>query len=492
MDASSASNPKSPLFEGLSILRQEIWTVALVFIVIAGLGVLIVFSLGARYTANASLLMQLGQDYVFVPRSGDAARTAIATIDEVVQSEVEILKSEELKRRVIQAIGYKILLPDQSALWYPQSEGQRQKAEYAALKHLTEGFVAATAPDINVVRLSYKHENAQTAALVLNRWIELYQIYRLDVFVDRDGPLLLQQKQAFEAQLLQADLDYQDFLNRNGVADYVNTRLTFNKLYEQLIDSRYGVDEAMDLNKAKLANLTGRLTKLSPEISVQRDLDLSVPIRMTSLRQQKQELLARYRPDAQPVRDIEAQINALQGLMNSGKGVGEKEHRLGVNPYYQDAMTQKFNTQSDVASLIARRNRLDQSIAEVKKKLEDLNAMEAQYNSLSAQRESLQTNIRNFTNRLYENQAAMAIAKGSGDSVRVVEKARPPEKPTSLRRPVLIFALVFGLITALCAGLVRGLLRRPSNATTQSDRPASKPSAKALGLPVLGQARMKS
>ncbi len=43
-------------------------------------------------------------------------------------------------------------------------------------------------------------------------------------------------------------------------------------------------------------------------------------------------LLARYRPDAQPVRDIEAQIAQLEQGVASGRTNGDGARRSGPNP----------------------------------------------------------------------------------------------------------------------------------------------------------------
>lgn len=468
----------------LKLLMREIWVMALVFGVIFGLGVMVALSQAKTYTAGASLLMQLGQDYVYVPHAGDAARGAIATIDEVVQSEVEILNATELKHRVIERLGYNVIVPSEYPKdWTPRNAAQKEAADTAAMKVLNSGFTTNTAPENNIVRLSFKHENPQSAALILNTLIDLYQKYRHEIFTDVTAPLMTQQKEAFDRRLHEADRSYEDFLLRNGVGDFEAAKATYSKLYDTVMSEIYVADAAMAQTSARLSAVNARLKQQAPEMSIERNLDLSVPTRLLALRQQREELLARYTPTSAPVRDIDEQIRQLEGMMASGRAIGEKDHRIGVNPIYQQLLTEKLQLEAEMAANSGRRGQLQAQADKVTAKLQSLVGIEAEYNSLATERSALQTNIATFTQRIQESQAARQIAEGASDSVRVVNRARPPEKAKSLRKPILIIAFLFGLFTALCAGLLRVFLRKGFVNAEMASR--------TLDLPILAQARAK-
>jgi len=469
----------------LRLLLREAWLIVIVFCVIFGVGALAALKMPSNYTAGASLLMQLSQNYVYDPATGDAARGAIATIDQVVQSEVEILNSTELKKRVIAKLGYKTILPDSPQYWAPKSDAQRQEADQAALKVLQGGFEASTAPQNNVVRLTFKHSDPMAAALILNTWIDEYQVYRRTVFKDTTGPLLERQKQDFDAQLSVADRALQSFLAQHGVGDFQAAKTTYASVYDTVTKSLYDAQSQLATDRAKLAEIEANLKSLSPEMSTERDLDLSVPNKIFALKQQRQELLSRYLPAAQPVKDLDAQIAAYQAMMASGNGVGEQAHKMGVNPIYQDALTQKLNTEADIASLNGRIAQLQDQAAQATAKMQALLGIEAQYNNLSADRDALQNNIKTFTQRIQENDAQQALSKeGLDDTVRVVEKAAMPDKPRSLKRVILILSFLFAGFTALCAGLLRVYTRKGFASADMA--------ARALDLPVLAQAGMKS
>ncbi|MFT3996976.1 MAG: Wzz/FepE/Etk N-terminal domain-containing protein [Asticcacaulis sp.] len=464
------------------LLLREWWLMLLIFAAIFGVGAGFALTLKKSYTADASLLMQLSQDYVYVPHAGDAARGAISTMDEVVQSEVEILNSSELKHRVVEKLGYHVIVPDISATFVPRTEAQRDQADAQAMKALS-ALKTETAPQSNIVRLSFEHANAQSAALILNTFIDLYQKYRHEVFMDVTAPLLENQKAAFDRRLHQADQSYEDFLLRNGVGDFQAAKATYTKLYDTVMSEIYVADTALATARARLSALNARVSQQAPEMSTERQLDLSVPTKILALKQQRAELLTRYTPAAQPVRDLDEQIRALETLQAGGRAIGEKEHKIGVNPIYQQLLTDKLNVEAEIAATSGRRSQLQAQADQVTSKLQSLVGVEAEFNSLSTERAALQSNIATFTQRIQETQAAQEIAEKSQDTVRVVNRARPPDKSKSLQKPVIVLAFLFGAFTALCAGLLRVFLRKGFHNADMA--------SKALEMPVLAQARAK-
>ena len=62
-------------------------------------------TLKTLYPTHSSVLVKLGQEYVYQPRSGDAGRGAVPDNDQMVQSEAEIMGSDAVKMRVVGRLG---------------------------------------------------------------------------------------------------------------------------------------------------------------------------------------------------------------------------------------------------------------------------------------------------------------------------------------------------------------------------------------------------
>ena len=107
-----AARPRYTPTDVGSLLWRDRRLMIVVFAVLLAIGLGVALTMKTRYPAHASLLVRLGPEYVYQPNVGDAARGAIPTNDQLVQSEVEILNSQELRRRVIDELGMAEVAPD--------------------------------------------------------------------------------------------------------------------------------------------------------------------------------------------------------------------------------------------------------------------------------------------------------------------------------------------------------------------------------------------
>jgi len=205
--------------------------------------------------------------------------------------------------------------------------------------------------------------------------------------------------------------------------------------------------------------------------------------KLVGLKLERESLLSRYRPDAQPVRDIEAQIAQLQAGFDTGRTNAPGAQRTGINPVYQTLQSTRNDLAAEVAALQGTVRGYRDQAGQVNFRLQKLAALEPRFIALSRDRDLLQAGVRDFTVRQQQDAASRQIAGESNDNIRVVQRATAATNDKSLRKPVLAFALIFSLFTALCVGLIRMLLR-PGLRTAES-------AALTLELPVLAKACVK-
>lgn len=476
--------PRYSPSEWTGLLWRERVLIALVFAAVFALGTLGVLLLPKNYVAHSSLLVHLGQEYVYQPRAGDAARGAVPQTSDVVQSEVEILSSDELKRRVIRAVGLDAVSPGLAAQWTAAGPERRRVIEGEAVKVLTQGLKIDTAPDIGVVRLSFQHRDPQAAAAILNALVDEYQHYRHEVLSDPASPLIAREKAAFEARLAQADADYQAFQTENGVGDLPAEKASLTVLRQSVSEELYKVEEALTDAQSKVASLNRSLAAAPREIEIQHDVDMSASTKLLQLKLERRDLLSRYKPGAPPVKELDAKIAALEAFAASSGGAVDKDMRLGANPVRQDMERHRVEATAEVAAETHKRDELHRQLDEITKRQQKLTSLESRYQDLSVEREVLQANIRAFAQRQEEARAAQELARNGDDSIRVVERASAPVEGTSLRQPLFALSILFAAFTALCAGLLRVFLRRGFVTPEAAGR--------VLDLPVLATAPLKA
>ena len=466
----------------ITLLWRERFWMALVFGLIVLGGLAFALTLKTVYPAESSVLVRLGQEYVYQPRVGDAARGAVPDSDAVMQSEVEILSSAQLREKVIQRIGLEKLFPDLGKGYATAGEDRQRLLMGRAVAAMGKGLKITTAPGAPVVRLTYEHSDPVLAARVLNTLLEEYLIYRRSILLDPTGPLDAQRK-AFETRLGQADEAYENFLGSNNIGDFEAEKTSLSALQASLEQQKLAADAQLQEREGRLAGLQSQSGQVTPEIGLYRDVDHVAQDKLVELRMQRESLLTRYKPDAAPVHDLDVQIAGLQRAMGQGSVQGEGARRIGVNPVYQTMMSDRIQLTAEIAALRKSSEALAQQVDQVTVRQLRLAQLEPQYQGLTRDRDVLQNNVRDFTVKEQESQAADAIARQGNDNISIIERAVIPTQGKSLKMPVMLLAILFGGFAALCVGLMRMFLR-PGLAT-------SAVAGRTLGLPVLATAGVK-
>ena len=477
-----AARPRYTAVDVGALLWRDRFLMFAIFAVIVAIGLGVALTMKTRYPAHASLLVRLGPEYVYQPNVGDAARGAIPTNDQLVQSEVEILQSQELRRRVIDELGMAEVMPSKAKAYASADPAKKVQMREQAADAMGTNLKVDTAPDNDVVRVTYTDTDPARAALVLNRLLDDYMAYRTSVLQGPSQPVLDQQLKNFMGQLADADAEYVKFLTDNQITDFDAEKTSLNNLQSSQTDEAYRVEARLREIGGRLAEIGRQIASVSPDIKLYQDTDPAAANKLLQLKIDRQDLLSRYTATSQPVKDIDEKIAALQALMAKGAGQSPGAARVGVNPLYQTVQTEQIQLNAEGASMRDRLDALTDQLAQIAARRQKLNEIEPQYLALTQNRQLLQDDVKGLTQKKQEAEAQGAAGRGLG-SVRVVERPTPPSSGKSLKKPILMLALVFAAFTALCAGLARLFMRKGF--------PTAASASRTLDLPVLASAGYK-
>ena len=353
-----------------------------------------------------------------------------------------------------------------------------------AVDQMAKRLEVGAGPDNPAIIVSFEHEDPDVASQVLNAFLEEYLAYRRTVLISPASPVIERQRMLFEDRLAQADKAYQQFLTGNGIGDFAAQRTALTQMQAQIDGQKYTVDAQLQERSGRLAALNSQLAGIPPEIGLYRDANTTDTDKLAQLRLQREDLLSRYLADAQPVRDLDAQIAQLESAIASGRTQTPGARRIGLNPVFQTLQTERIQLTSEIAALKQSQIAYARQAQQVTDQLQKYAGLEPRFLELARDRDVLQGNVRDFSIKEQQDEASRDIAAESNDNIRIVQRATPPSKGKSLKKIVLMLAVAFGVFTALCAGLLRMFLR-PGMPT-----PAS--AARTLELPVLGMATVKA
>ena len=449
------ARPRYGFGDVVGLLFREFWVMIVVFMIVFALGAAAILTLKKTYTASASLFAGVGQEYVYQPRVGQTAdRGQAPNGDQVAQSEAAILSSQIVQQRVVEALGVAAFQDGKPAT------GTAAQQEAAAVRAVAQGLKVATTPGSAVIHVAYESDDAAKSAQILNAVIDQYLIRRREVFQDHASPAIGAQREAFQDDLEAADVAYEQFQRSNDVGDFAATKTALATAYQTAMTEKLSSELALAAANRRLQTLEAQQAATPAEIALQQDLNISAQDQILQLRTERENLLARYTPDSQPLRDIDARIAGLQQYVATGTAVGAKEVRTGPNPIWVELETTRINTLAERNALQARLGGAEQQLAQIRERQMELTRQESENAVLGGNREMLQGSVREFQQREAQSRADGALVAAGADNVTVIERAQTPSRGKSLKAPLMALAFLFAGFTALCVGLVRIFTRR--------------------------------
>lgn len=469
--------PRYGFFDVVGLLFRESLLMIVIFLAVFAIGTAAVLTLKKSYTATASVYAGAGSEYVYQPRVGPTERSQPLEADAVARAEAAILGSLEVKRRAVRAVGADTVLG-------PRARGTPAEKETAALKTLDAGLGVGVTPGSAIISAVYESDDPVRAAQVLNAVVDQYLVQRRQVFGGASTPAYAAQRAAFEDDLVTADEAYNAFLASNDIGDFATfkaaTTASYQSTYAEVLSLRAQLNQA----SRRLSTLEAQLAQQPAEVVLQQDLNISAQDQILTLRTQREALLSRYTPEAQPVRDIDQQIADLQAYVATGTTVGPREVRTGPSTIFTEIETTRITAAADRDGLAARLAVAEGQLNQLRARLAEMTRLESANANLAGNREVLTTLVRDFQQRESAARADSALVAAGADNVNVIERAEAPTRGSSLKAPLLAAVFLFAAFTALCVGLLRVFMRR-GYAT-----PAS--TGRTLEMPVLAVAPMKA
>ena len=439
-----------------------------------GMGLLGAYCLMATplYQAEADLYVKFGRDTSGGVNISSGAGQANAGTDEenILNSLIELLTSDQLAEEVIQKIGLSKLYPGIEAKppWYGTPMG-------AAVRKMTEHMLTVkTVPNSNVIRLLYDHPDPQLAARAVNLLVDKFTERELRLLRDPQSPFLQDQLNHFRESLRKAESNLAQFKRQSAISSLDEQRTL-------LLKERGDIESNIAANHAQVAELEHRtqalttdLHKMSPELRLFDD-DVDAQSQLLQLEVQRQTLLNNYRPDSETVINVDRQIAALNRVAAQG---GTKLQRQMPNTSYQEievdldsAAAQSTGLIAAQRILVAQHNALDRRIAA-------LDANDRKLEDLTRQYQIADLNYRTYFQNVQDAHIADDLNRQKITTISVIQPADVPDIATYPKIPlILVVGSVLSMLLAITLAFMRETFEERFNLPLQVER--------ILGIPVL-------
>lgn len=188
------------------------------------------------YTAKASLLVAFGREYMFRPMVGAGESILPWRPETVINSELEILNSDDLKRQIVAAIGAARLTGTGHDLVRGSAAETKETAK--AVEVVREALSLKGVKDSNVIHAYFRHRDAEVAALVLEQLVANYLRRRGEIYGTETVAFMQQTLAGRERALEAAQRSLQEYKHNNGLVRFEDERVVLQQREVALLGER--------------------------------------------------------------------------------------------------------------------------------------------------------------------------------------------------------------------------------------------------------------
>jgi len=384
-----------------------------------------------------------------------------------VSAEAEIIRSVPVAARAMEKVGP---MPEGPTAFALADRSQQQK-EIQIMRFLRRLRVE-NVPKTNVIVVSFEAEDPSYAAAAANAVVDAYLAYRARLYDQSaaykffqeqlqlaDAKLReLQQKQAnYKQSAAMISPEAQRTILLNRLSDY-ESRLT------EVRTSRIGKEARLEVLKQELAQGRVGIPSIESSDSPSREKHIAkLRGELLDLQMRREQLLTRFTPQYEGVRNLDKQIAATQ------RQIAEEVEQII-----------QMETVA-IAALRSEEEALQTSIAHIKQDIQNLAKQEYEFSQLTR---GIDDNQQIYSMLLRQREEArISLAKMQrGVSARVISPAEPPRHPV---RPRKRLNMALGFLLALFGSLAAAFLAE------YFDHRVHEPAELEwrTGIPVLGSVR---
>ena len=447
--SNSCASPSPTLRELAATLFRRSRLMTISFLVIL-LGAMVYVFVTPRYESHFKILVRRGRsDPMVSPRPDstvDFTRPEIS--EEELNSEVELLRDQDLLKQVVQMAA---LVPAGT------SESERPAEVERAVRKLGQRLSVDALKKSNLIQVRYQDTDPERAARILAALSTLY--VRKHTSLHRpSGEIQFFEQQTAESEkrLRQSEAQLVHFTNtREAASPALERDIALQKLgdaeaaYRQMDQDRVEAEQRITGLHEQLASFPSR------SVTVKRwadnpELIAKLKSRLMELHLKRTELLTRYEPSYRLVQEVDREIEETRQLIAAEALNPVRDETTDKDPNYEWARMELEKAQVQSSSLRARQSDAATQITSLRRLAQQMQSDSVDQQALVRTAKAEEDNYLLYLRKREEARIGDALDERQILNVAVVEPPRAAALP--LRSVLFYFLLAFGVALAFSIG----------------------------------------
>ncbi len=446
------TEPQKPLEvtlrDVMTILFKRKWIILGVFWSITTLVTVGTILMAPTYEADSTVMLKMGREHVYQSEVGSTKPAVAFDQARIIESEIQILTSRDLVKRVIETIGVSTMYPDSD------NAPKDLSVLEASIMRMKESLSITNVNNSNVIRIALQHQTPEIAAKAVNLLVDFLLERHLQIFSTPRADFLEKQVATRQTRLDHSSANLQEFKQRHGLSSLHEESRLLLEQRRDLDTSLKTVQNAREGLKSKLTSLISQIPNVPKLISLtsvserQKVLD-EAKSNLLKLRLQEQELSTRYKKTSRRVTNILNEISMTQHFIQEQESQLSDKVTKGKNPVYQELEVEIHKSKSEYRSLETQAKEIKRQIDQLDATLVELDSLKKEHETLQRAVDSDQNNYSIYLAKVEEARVSQEMDQLKMANISIIQLAAIPVKPV---KPKKALNILIGIILGALAG----------------------------------------
>ncbi len=414
--------------------------------------VLAAFLQPAQYTAKTEFLVGEGRVDEVVSTEPNVQNTVKPVTEEDLNSEIELLHSQDVLREVVVACGLdqRRHLLDR-VFGTPGLDRRIDRAAALLGKELKIELVKKS----NLIDVTYSAGDPQAAVRVLKSLTDAYMQKHVAVHSPPGQfDFFEQETERYKKNLADAEIQLKQFSDQNdGVAPQVSRDIALQKLSEfrsSLEQTRADIASTEQRIKTleKQAGITPERLTTSTRTSDDAQVLQSLKTTLMNLQLKRTELLTKYQPSYPLVQEVDKEIGETQAAIVGEEAKPLNEQTTDRNPTYAWINEELAKAKADYTSLQAKAAAEQTIVASYEERARDLAQKDLVQQDLLRTEKTDEENYLLYLHKQEQARMSEALDRTRILNVAVAEQPVAPSLPSNSPWPLLFGGLFFAIVVS--------------------------------------------
>jgi uncharacterized protein involved in exopolysaccharide biosynthesis len=440
----------------LAVLFRQRWTMLIAFAVavaavaISGLWI-------PKYEGKMKILVRRQRSDAIVTSSTNAPSQIFSdqVSEEDLNSEVELLNSDDILRKVVIATGL-------SAKPGASNDPHASEVRVAkAVQMLSKDLKIEPLRKSNVISVSYQNRDPQTAANVLQVLSAAYTEKHLQVHRSSGEFKFFDQQMAqYQQGLNAAQAKLKDFTKGTGVVSADTERDAALRQADEFDTTARQAQTALLETQQRASVLRGQLQSMQPRMTtLVRNSDnpqLLEQLKATllNLQMKRTELLTKYEPTYRLVQEVDQELKDTQNAITAAESKPLRDESTDQNPDYQWVRGELTKAQAELSGLKARASSASSIAAKYRQVAQHLSQEGVVQQDLQRSAKTQEDNYYLYLQKREEARISDALDQRGILNVAMAEQPVVPALPTKSPLGVAVLTLLLVGTFSLSAAFV--------------------------------------